>query len=130
MNDQQRDALISAVDATGAETKAALHRFMDDKEMYCRYLSGFPNEGSMPRIAETITAVEGGQGTPEEWLEVEKAVHSLKGVVINLGLYPFADDVMELLSVIRDEEYDEVDELWEEVQKGYARICEVIRANS
>ncbi|MDD3411600.1 MAG: Hpt domain-containing protein [Eubacteriales bacterium] len=115
------NTLFPILDKLGAETTDALERFMDDEEMYLKYVRAFPEEPTMARLTAAVAA--------KDYDEAEKAVHALKGIVNNLGFLPLADAAVDMLESFRDGDVDDALEAWEDVQKQYALFSDAIRAN-
>ena len=112
--------ILAELDALGAETADALDRFMDDRDMYLKYVRSFPEEPTMVRLTAAVDAAD--------YAEAEKAVHALKGIVNNLGFLPLADAAIDMLEELRDSNVDAALDAYQDVQKQYARFTQVIRA--
>lgn len=110
--------IFESLNSIGAETKDALERFLDDEEMYLKYVRNFPEE---PTYARLVKAVE-----EEDYEEAEKAVHALKGIVNNLGFIPLADATIDMLAELRDENIDDALEAFDDVKSQYSKYCKVI----
>ena len=111
--------ILTRLDEIGAETEESLERFMNDEEMYLKYVCSFPEEESM---GELVSAVEKG-----DYLQAERSVHALKGIVNNLGFIPLADAAVDMLEELRDNHLPEALEAYQEVQKEYDNFCRVIK---
>lgn len=112
--------IFSTLDRLGAETADALERFLDDEEMYLKYVRDFPQEHSM---GDLVAAVERG-----DYEQAEKSVHALKGIVNNLGFLPLADAAVDMLEELRDGNIEDALEAYEDVKAEYAKFCEAINA--
>ena len=112
--------ITEELDKIGAETADALERFMDDREMYLKYVTSFPDEGTMQKLVAAVEA--------KDYIQAEKSVHALKGIVINLGFLPLADVAMDMLEELRDGSIDEALKSYENVKKQYKIFCDTIRA--
>lgn len=110
--------ILQKLDKLGAETEDALERFLNDEEMYLKYIREFPDEKSMPRL---VQAVADG-----DYEAAEKAVHALKGIVNNLGFLPLADAAVDMLEELRDDNIEDALDAFEDVQKQYDRFCAAI----
>lgn len=110
--------IFDQLNRAGAETESALKRFLDDEEMYLKYVRTFPDEGSMGNL---IQAVEN-----KDYIQAEKSVHALKGIANNLGFIPLADATVDMLEELRDNNISEALEAYENVRTEYDKICKVI----
>ncbi|MDY4611342.1 MAG: hypothetical protein SPD11_12095 [Sphaerochaetaceae bacterium] len=112
--------ILRELDGIGAETGDALDRFLDDREMYLKYVRNFPDEPTMPALVAAVARCD--------YSAAEKAVHALKGIVNNLGFLPLADASVEMLLALREGQVDEALDAFEDVKKQYRRFCDVIHA--
>lgn len=112
--------IFEILDKLGAETDDAVERFMDDEEMYLKYVRDFPEEGSMKKLIDAVAA--------KDYDAAEKAVHALKGIVNNLGFIPLADASIDMLEELRDDNAAAALEAFEDVKKEYDRFCAAIKA--
>lgn len=110
--------ILGTLDKLGAETTDALERFLDDEEMYLKYVREFPEEPSMGAL---VAAVE-----KEDYVQAEKSVHALKGIVNNLGFLPLADAAVDMLSELRDDNLEDALEAYDDVKEEYEKFCKAI----
>ncbi|SHJ92238.1 Hpt domain-containing protein [Hespellia stercorisuis] len=111
--------IMIQLDKLGAESADALARFMDDEEMYTKYIREFPDEPTMTRLT---AAVENA-----DYEEAEKAVHALKGIVNNLGFLPLADAAIDMLEELRDDNIEDALDAYKDVVEEYQKFTDVIR---
>lgn len=83
------EALFEQMEDMGAEVEDTVDRLMGDRELYVQYLLKLPEDPNMPAL---VRAVE--QKDKDGAL---RAVHTLKGVALNLGLLPLVDVCMDML---------------------------------
>ena len=112
--------ILQELDRIGAETTDALDRFLNDEEMYLKYVHDFPEERSMMNL---ISAVE-----EKDYVQAEKSVHALKGIVNNLGFIPLADAAIDMLEELRDNNIEEALNEYDDVKRQYDIFCKVIKA--
>lgn len=112
--------IFAKLDAIGAECESSLERFMDDEEMYLKYIREFPEEPTMARLVKAVEA--------EDYSEAEKAVHALKGIVNNLGFLPFADATVDMLEELRADNIEDALDAFGDIQKEYKRFTDIIIA--
>lgn len=110
--------IFTELDQVGAETADALERFMNDEEMYLKYVRNFPEE---PTMAKLVKAVE-----DQDYDAAEKAVHALKGIVNNLGFIRLADAAIDMLEELRDGNIEDALDAYEDVKKQYDIYTKVI----
>lgn len=110
--------ILAKLNRLGAETDDALGRFMDDKEMYLKYVCGFPTEPTMGRLVAAVEATD--------YASAEKAVHALKGIVNNLGFLPLADAAVDMLQLLREGDTEEALEAYGELRTQYRIFTEAI----
>lgn len=113
------EKLLGELNAIGAETEDAIERFSNDKEMYLKCVCDFPDE---PSMKDLIKAIKG-----KDYVQAEKSVHALKGIVSNLGFIPLADAAIDMLAELRDSNIEEALEAYEDVKKEYDKFCTVIK---
>lgn len=113
--------LLEELDRVGAETADALDRFMNDEEMYLKYVREFPDEPTMGKLISAVAA--------KDYEAAEKAVHALKGIVNNLGFLRLADATIDMLEELRDDNIPDALEAYEDVKKQYEIYTAVIREN-
>ncbi|NCC01845.1 MAG: Hpt domain-containing protein [Clostridia bacterium] len=111
--------IIEILNKLGAETADALERFLDDKEMYLKYVRNFPEEPSMEALKEAVEK--------EDYVQAEKSVHALKGIVNNLGFLPLADATYDMLGELRDGNIQDALDAYEDVKEQYDKFCNAIK---
>ena len=111
--------LIAALNQAGAECENGLDHFMNDEEMYVKYLRQFPDEPSMGKTRAAFAV--------KDYAAAEKAVHALKGIAANLALIPVMDAAMEVLFDLRDGETDAAEEDLPELEEAYTQTVNVIK---
>ena len=110
--------IFAKLNQIGAETKDALERFMNDEEMYLKYVRNFPDEPTMAALVKAVA--------DKNYDAAEKAVHALKGIVTSLGFVPLADATIDMLEELRDGNTKAALDAYEDVKKQYQRFCDVI----
>ena len=113
--------ILEVIQGYNVEVEAALERFLNDKEMYLKYVTEFPEEPTMDRLNKAVAA--------EDYDEAEKAVHALKGILNNLGFITVADEAVDMLEELRDGEIETALEAYEGLTKEYDKITAVIKEN-
>ena len=110
------DEFFRCVGGDYGEAKA---RFQND-ERIVRFLGMFPGDDSMQNLTNAMDA--GDTST------AFRAVHTLKGVALNLGLGSLAHMSSQMTEALRGQDSmpDNVQPLYEAVQKEYAAVREAL----
>ncbi len=92
MGNYTDDECLQALDEMGADVPGALNRFIDNAELYKKFLRKFPEDGSFPGLMANLS--------DENVKDAFYFAHTLKGVAANLGfvnltdvLYPVVEDL-------------------------------------
>ena len=122
MNENLRRQL----EENGVDVENTINRFMGNEALYMKFLGKFTDDQSYAGIGKYLEA--------EDYVEAYKCAHSLKGVTANLGLTPLQKAVSDLVEELRGKEKEEVNtektnEEWQNVQKEYNKIIEIINNN-
>lgn len=101
----------------GGSYEDVLSRFMKDT-LVLRFLRMFPNDTSMDDLTSTLKA--------GDVKEAFRAVHTLKGVALNLGLGNLASAASTLTEALRgaDTLPANVQDLYEDVYKEYVHVID------
>ena len=88
-----------------------------------RFVLKFPEDKSYQRLEETLQQ--------EDYEEAFKAVHTLKGVALNLGFVRLGRSSGELTELLRDKDAQQIDraqceELWKQVTEDYEQVMDAI----
>jgi HPt (histidine-containing phosphotransfer) domain-containing protein len=100
------------------DTQSALERFLDNKEMYIKFIKQFSFDPSFNQIEEYIT--------DKNWEQAFELAHSLKGVTGNLGMTALFDAFSKISVAYRNKNYSEMERLYFETKKEYINICKLI----
>lgn len=112
---------LNLMEDEGAEPLDVISRLDGDIEDYLRYLRMFVDGGDMAALR---CAVEAGDAEG-----AEHAVHTLKGVALNLGLLPFADVCIDMLGAYRSNNAHVADGMLDEVEAEYNRWVRLVEEN-
>lgn len=110
------DEFFRCVGGDYGEAKA---RFQND-ERIVRFLSMFPGDDSMQNLRNAMNAGD----TPTAF----RAVHTLKGVALNLGLASLAHASSQMTEALRGQDSmpESVQPLYEAVQKEHTAVCSAL----
>lgn len=111
--------IFQELEKIGLNKKDGLFHFMDEESEYLRYITQFPEEGSMARLEKAVDL--------QDYEEAEKAVHALKGIVTSLEFVPLADACVDMLAELREGNIPDALDAFADIKKEYKRFCDVIR---
>ena len=114
------------LEENGADVDMTLKRFMGNEAIYMKFIMKFLDDKSYASIKENLEK--------NNYEEVFKSAHTLKGVTANLGLDPInaaASDLCELLRGKQEPDVDtgKVKELWEQLDEAYGRFQKILMEN-
>ncbi len=113
---------ITELENRGVDVKTALARFMGNVNIYKKFLLRFPADENFKKIKAAIDTRDKDAAF--------MAAHTVKGVAANLGLDPLSHKVEELVEIFRgvDKYPDDpkIEPLYEEAEKIYDEICDII----
>lgn len=113
--------LFAALKELGVDIEGTLSRFVDDDEIYTRFLTRFPDEDRMTPIKDAIAAKDNDA--------LLKAAHKMKGVTANLGMTELSARAEKIVSKLRNNVFEGFDADAQAVQEEYERICGAIIEN-
>lgn len=99
----------------GGDYNDILHRFMNENMIH-KFVLKFPQDNNMALFEES-------------WAKTAfRAMHTLKGVAVNLGFTALYNVSSALTEKLRSQEYDNLDGLIADVKKQYDIVIEAIAA--
>ncbi len=113
--------LFASLKELGVDIEGTLSRFVDDDEIYTRFLSRFPDEDRVTAIREAVMAKDNDA--------ILKTAHKLKGVTANLGMDSLSEKAERIVSKIRNNVNDGFEEDLRAVSEEYDLICKTILEN-
>lgn len=113
------DTLLFLMQSAGVDTRGALARFAGNAELYMKFLKRFPQDKAFQNISDALEK--------EDWPEMLKAAHTLKGVSSNLGMVRLFRACSETVRLLREEKTDEAKESYAEIKAAYHEIDFVLR---
>lgn len=93
---------IDVLEKNGAETKSTLERFLGDQELYYSFLKEYLVKESLEKLFAAEKA--------NNYEEMSKIIHTIKGVALNLGITPLAKLSIEILKDYHSNNFDEMKE--------------------
>ncbi|MCR5033763.1 MAG: Hpt domain-containing protein [Lachnospiraceae bacterium] len=98
----------------GLDVDSALDRFMDNEEMYCRFLLKFFEDANYGRLQEAFS-----QKNAKECFE---AAHALKGVILNLGMDRLAGEIKPIVEIFRSGTCEGADKGLEQFNESFRQL--------
>ena len=120
MNTTQNN-LFTALKEIGVDVDGTISRFMNNSEIYIKFLARFPDEDRITPIHEAIAQ--------KDYDKLLSAAHKLKGVSANLGMKALSSKAEEIVVKVRSENYNGFEEDAAEVEKLSELVCKTIKAN-
>lgn len=103
----------------GGDYNDILHRFMNEN-MVRKFVLKFPQDNNMALFEESWAK--------KDYETAFRAMHTLKGVAVNLGFTALYNVSSALTEKLRSQEYDNLDGLIADVKKQYDIVIEAIAA--
>lgn len=103
----------------GIDVKEGIHRFNENKEMYEKFLNGFPEDVHYDALLKALEQ--------KDAKEAFQAAHALKGITGNLSLNELHQNLLPLVEELRAEKLDRVAEFLPAVQESYDKVMEVLK---
>lgn len=112
--------LLNALREIGVDVDGTISRFMNNSEIYVKFLARFPDEDRVTPIHEAIAA--------KDYDKLLAAAHKMKGVTANLGMNQLSAKAAEIVTKVRNGFFDGFEEDAAEVERLSNQVCGVIRA--
>lgn len=112
------DDLFDRLEDMGAEVEDTLERLMGDKELYIDYLKKLVESQDIVELREAVDA--------KDYERAMRAVHTLKGVALNLGLLPLVDVCMDMLLEFRSGNNEAAIENIDAVENSFKEFVDAI----
>ena len=104
----------------GGDYNDILHRFMNENMIH-KFVLKFPQDNNMALFEESWAK--------KDYETAFRAMHTLKGVAVNLGFTALYNVSSALTEKLRSQEYDNLDGLITDVKKQYDIVIEAIAAD-
>lgn len=124
MEQELKEKLIN----NGVDVEAALSRFMNNEALYMKFLNKFITEPTYERLKDSMEA--------EDYPEVFRQAHTLKGVSANLSLNPLTASTEKLVELLRNRENPTADEVakakeyMNEITEKYNMISDLLKESA
>ncbi len=121
MNTTQNN-LLAALREIGVDVDGTISRFMNNSEIYIKFLARFPDEDRITPIYEAIAA--------KDYEKLLSAAHKLKGVSANLGMNELSAKAAEIVTKVRSGFYDGFEKDAADAERLSEQVCAVIKDNT
>lgn len=111
-------SLMDNLNNFGVDVDIVLNRFLNNEELYKKFLFKFPDQINIEDLRDKIYN--------EQYEELISIAHVLKGVTGNLGLTPLYNCFTEMVCDLRNEEYDNIQTLYEKIVDYYEELNEML----
>lgn len=98
---------------------STLSRFGNNQALFLRFLKQFPLDPTWQQLCDAAEK--------QDYPHMEISAHTLKGVAANLGLDLLSYLCHQIVSAVRQQEYDVLPSLMQKTSACYNQICESIQ---
>lgn len=119
--DITQNKLFTELKKLGVDIEGTLSRFVDDDEIYMKFLSRFPDEDRIGPVREAVAAKDNDA--------LMRAAHKLKGVAANLGMTSLSEKAENIVSKLRNGVCEGFEEDMADVEREHELICRTINEN-
>lgn len=120
--EQLQEKLLNELKSAGVDVDGTVSRFMDNSEIYIKFLKRFPDEDRFTPVKEAIAE--------KDFDKLNKTAHKLKGVSANLGMTALSEAAHSVELKAKGNSLDGIDGDMETAEKLYNEICGIIRENT
>lgn len=113
------ETVLEALNLAGVDVKGAVARFAGNDALYLKFLKKLPADDNFAKIKPALDA-----GDMETALT---AAHTLKGVSGNLSVDRLYKASSDMVSRIREKNYEEAAASYGELEAAYQDICGVLK---
>lgn len=118
MNDLQNN-LFTMLKKLGVDVDGTISRFMNNSDIYYKFLSRFPDEDRITPIKDAVAQ--------RDYEKLLQASHKLKGVSANLGMSDLSSKAERIVKKLRSNIYEGFEADTAEVETAYELICATIK---
>lgn len=111
--------LLVDLEKLEVDVTKTLSRFMDNEELYLTFLYRFPDENQFRELKHKIKNEEYDDG-------ILAVAHTLKGLTANLGMNGIYQLTSRIMSDIRNSRYDNIEDIFLDLEENYNQICGTI----
>lgn len=112
-------SIQAELEGAGVNVEETLRRFMNNEMLMIKFLRKFVDDENMGKLRILIA--------DKNYEEVLPVAHTLKGVSGNLGFVKLYELFSRMCQDCRNDQYDDLAELFAQAEAGYSKIVEAIR---
>lgn len=116
------DRKCEQLEELGVDLTSVMERFMGNEALYVKFLGRFVEDESFQNIQ-----IQWKRGNIKEAF---KEAHTLKGLLLNLGLENVMKSVMPITEQLRQGELEGIEELLEQARREYEILLNIIGENT
>lgn len=120
--EQLREKLLDELKKAGVDVDGTVSRFMDNAEIYIKFLKRFPDEDRFTPVKEAAAE--------KDFDKLNQTAHKLKGVSANLGMTALSEAAHKIELKAKESSLDGIDGDMEAAEKLYNEVCRIIRGNT
>ena len=113
------DRRIEALRGWGCDVESAMERMLGDEEFYIECLTDVLDDPNFRTLNNALDRRETGVAFD--------SAHTLKGVLINLGLTPMYNAVVEIVEPLRAGRINGLQQKCEELERQRQRLAQILR---
>lgn len=110
--------LLDDLKSIDVEVDTIMNSFMDNEELYKKFLYKFLNDNNMDLLGDKIYN--------KQYENLTLIAHTLKGTTAHLGLTPLYECFTKMVNELRQNEYGNIQTLYEEIVDYYERFCGIL----
>ena len=103
-------------DVLNMDMTVIMERFADNEAVFIKFLKKFSDDKTYSILCEAIEN--------KDYDSIEKSAHTLKGIAANLGLKTLQNSSNNIVSAVRNKEFDRVFGLFDNLQNDYNSIID------
>lgn len=113
--------LINSLTKCGVNIELTMNRFLDDEELYVFCIYEFAEEPAFSVLKNALN--------DKNYKEAFESAHTLKGVSANLGLTDLFNVISKLVEALRNEVYDNIEQLYKNMILEYNKFLAILEEN-
>lgn len=105
---------IELLNNMGIDPDETIRRFCQNEELLKKYLIKFADEDTFWKLKKSLEN--------KDYAQTEMEAHTLKGVSANLGMEVLSSCCADIVSAVRNKEYEKLDDMFQKVEKEHERL--------
>lgn len=109
---------MEAMTACGVNTEETLKRFAGNQGLWKHFVQKILQDNTFAQLEEAVAH--------QDYQEIRNLAHTLKGTSGNLGLQGLSDRCGNLITAIRQEQYDQIRQLFHSISESWHQMIDFI----